>query len=67
MFHREKDSSPDFREDVEPTQERNPLQDLTKSERRWVALGALKSALLIALVFIAGLGLAILLMIFFWS
>ena len=36
--------------------------DLTRQERRWFALGALKSGLLIGLVYLVGLGLAILLM-----
>lgn len=40
---------------------------MTKEERRWYVLGALKAALLIGLVFIVGLGLAILLMIWFWG
>ena len=43
-----------------------PLE-LTRAEKWSVCLGALKAALLIALVFIVGLGLAILLMIYLWS
>ena len=39
----------------------------SKQERRWYALGALKAALLIAMAFIVGLGLAILIMILIWS
>lgn len=40
--------------------------DLTRKERRWVALGALKSGLLIALVYLLGLGGVILLMTLLW-
>ena len=39
----------------------------SKQERRWYALGALKAALLIAMAFIVGLGLAILAMILIWG
>ena len=42
-------------------------EQFTKQERRWYAFGALKAALLIAMAFIVGLGLAILLMILLWS
>lgn len=42
-------------------------ESFTKEERRWFVLGALKAALLIGLVFILGLGLAILLMIWIWG
>lgn len=38
----------------------------TPDERRMAVLGALKAALLIGLVFIVGLGAAILLMVLFW-
>lgn len=40
---------------------------LSREERRWYILGALKAALLIALVFIVGLGLAVLLMLLAWT
>ena len=40
---------------------------LTKEERRWYMLGALKAALLIAGVFIVAFGLVILLMILAWK
>ena len=42
-------------------------EQFSKQERRWYALGALKAALLIAMAFIIGLGLAILIMILLWS
>lgn len=38
---------------------------LTREERRWYILGALKAAMLIALAFIAGLGLIVLLFYLF--
>ena len=40
---------------------------LTGQERRWYALGALGAALLIALVFILGLGIAIAVMLALWA
>ena len=42
-------------------------EQFSKQERRWYVFGALKAALLIAMAFIVGLGLAILAMILFWS
>ncbi|MCH5316838.1 MAG: hypothetical protein J1E05_02570 [Eubacterium sp.] len=42
-------------------------EQFTKQERRWYAFGALKAALLIAMAFIVGLGLAILIMLLLWS
>jgi hypothetical protein len=40
---------------------------MSREERRWYILGALKAALLIALVFIIGLGIVIALMIWGWG
>lgn len=40
---------------------------VSKEERWWYMLGALKAALLIALAFIVGLGLCIVLLIWLWS
>jgi hypothetical protein len=40
---------------------------LTRQQRRWYVLGALKASLLIALAFIVGLGAVILLMLMFWT
>ncbi len=55
-------------------QEERPRQDrpwedagLSREERRWYLLGALKAALLIAVVFIAGLGLFIALLLLLWN
>ena len=42
-------------------------EQFTKQERKWYVFGALKAALLIAMAFIVGLGLAILAMILLWS
>jgi len=39
----------------------------TPEERRWYVLGALKSALMIALVFLAGLGIGILILQLIWN
>lgn len=38
----------------------------TKRERWWVAMGALRAALLIGLVFAVGLGLVIVFLVFIW-
>ncbi len=40
---------------------------LTKEERKWYVLGALKAAMLIGLVFIVCLGLIVFLLTLFWS
>lgn len=45
--------------------ERPELQ-LSRQERCWVALGALKSALLIGFAYLAGIGLIIWLMLTLW-
>lgn len=44
-----------------------PKLEPTRQERRWMALGALKGALLIALVYLAGGAILIWLLLFFWS
>lgn len=54
-------------EEREEREEREIQDPLTPEERRMYALGALKAALLIAFVFLAGLGAVILLMLFLWS
>lgn len=52
----------------EPEREERPWEDnFTKEERRMYMLGALKAALLIALVFIAGLGLVTAFLLFLWT
>ena len=43
-----------------------PESSLSQRERWWVALGALRAALLIGLVFAVGLGLVILILVFLW-
>lgn len=43
-----------------------PELQLSRQERRWVALGALKSALLIGFVYLAAFGLIIWLMLALW-
>ena len=40
---------------------------LSREERRWYILGALKAALLIALAFIVGIGIVIALMVLAWG
>ncbi len=44
-----------------------PGLTLTRKERRWVALGALKSALLIGSVYLIGGAVLIWLMLFLWT
>jgi hypothetical protein len=53
-------------EQLEPDR---PWEDhsMSREERRWYVLGALKASLLIALAFIVGLGLVIALMLLFWA
>ena len=55
----------------EPDREDRPWEKdrntVSKEEKRWYVLGALKAALLIALVFIVGLGACIALLIWLWS
>ncbi len=43
------------------------MVEYTPSERRWAVLGALRAALLIALVYLAGLALVIALLIRLWK
>ncbi len=52
-----------------PSRKDRPWEDtgLSREERRWYLLGALKAALLIAVVFIAGLGLFIALLLLLWN
>ena len=54
-------------ESVEESEKIRPELHLSRQERRWVALGALKSALLIALVYLAGLAFVIWLMLTMWT
>ena len=55
-------------EEVEkPHNSEMPPFDMTRQERKMYIFGALGAALLIAGAFIAGLGLAILLMVLAWS
>lgn len=44
-----------------------PEDDISPKARMWYMLGALKAALLIALAFIVGLGLLVLLMLLIWG
>lgn len=44
-----------------------PQEDMSPGARMWYMLGALKAALLIALAFIVGLGLLVLLMLLIWG
>ena len=56
---------PDHAPSDRPWEEEQDL--LSKEDRRLYILGALKAALLIALVFIVGLGLAIALLVLLWK
>lgn len=44
-----------------------PELELTRQEKRWIALGALKSGLLIGTVYLVVLGFLIWLMVKFWT
>lgn len=56
---------PEFPGDEE--EESEPEIELTREERRWIALGALKSTLLIALLYIIAGALLIWLMLAIWT
>lgn len=59
---------PDHPEDLEnDTHPNDPMLTLTRRERRWVAFGALKSALLIGSVYLIGGAVLIWLMLFLWT
>ncbi len=63
-----KGSAPAKKQQKEPQREEKPWEDtFTKEERRMYTLGALKAALLIALVFIVGLGLLTAFLLFLWT
>ena len=69
--HVERDRmKPVTQESVDDRKENRPWEKeddlMTPRERRWYVLGALKAALLIALTFIAGLGLLIAVLIWVW-
>lgn len=51
----------------EPAEPEQPEFELTREEKRWVALGALKSALLIGSVYLIGGVLLIGLMLLVWT
>lgn len=53
----------------EVKQEEKPWVDntLNKDERRWAILGALKASILIALAYIVGLGLVVLLLVLYFK
>ena len=67
---RDASRKPQRQEPEDPQREERPWEKqeelLSREERRWYILGALKAALLIALAFILGLGLAILVMVLAW-
>ncbi|EET62208.1 hypothetical protein BRYFOR_05872 [Marvinbryantia formatexigens DSM 14469] len=64
---RKRFASPE-KEQEESGREERPWEDtFTKEERRMYTLGALKAALLIAMVFIIGLGLVTAFLLFLWS
>lgn len=62
LFPRPQRRRPPVTADI-PNGKSSPQIELTKEERRWYALGAMKAALLIALAFIIGLGIVVLLFI----
>lgn len=56
----------DSGENVDDPDELRPELHFSKQERRWIALGALKSALLIGAIYVGVLGVAIWLLLKFW-
>lgn len=64
---RQSHAAPLPEEDAEKKRPWEADEAFSPEERRMYALGALKAALLIALAFILGLGLVILLLIFVWG
>lgn len=53
-------------EHVPDGKEVRPEEELTREERRWYVMGALKSTLLIGGAYVAGFAVIILLMLWFW-
>lgn len=53
-------------EKVPEDENSRPELELSRQERRWYALGALKSALLIGSVYVIGLGVLIAVMLWIW-
>ncbi len=54
-------SSPAYSQQLQDDDTQQPNIQLTREERRWYILGAVKAALLIALAFIVGLAIVVLL------
>lgn len=54
-------------ENVPDGEEVRPEEQLNRQERRWYALGALKSALLIGSAYMIGFAIIIALMLWFWT
>lgn len=57
----------DPEERIDDPDEFRPELQFSKQERRWIIFGALKTTLLIALVYLAGLGLIIWLLLKLWT
>lgn len=56
----------DPEERIEDPDEFRPELQLSRQERRWVAFGALRAALMIGLVYLAAIGLIIWIMLKVW-
>jgi hypothetical protein len=54
-------------ENIPEEEERKPDLQLSGQERRWYALGALRSALLIGCVYLIGIAIVIVLMLWAWN
>lgn len=67
MKYPEEELISDGLEVPEEEEEEKPEITLTKEERRWIALGALKSTLMIASVYLIGAALLIWLMLAIWT
>lgn len=69
LFSLGKISRKDFQNPDDEKKSKNPYDyspDITREERRWYILGALKAALLIGGAFIVGLGLLVFLLTLIW-
>lgn len=68
-MRRERDEESFYDSRIPESQEQDdkPELKLTRQERRWVILGAMKSALLIGLLYIAAGGILIWLMLRLWQ
>ena len=65
--NRDEELYPELELPEEEEQEKKPEFELTKQERRWAALGAMKAAFLIGMLYVLGGALLIWLMLTLWD